>query len=303
MQRKLQFKGDYLKAHKELSQDKNNAVAFLYPSTQVNKIENKPFSNATITVKDNYATKDAPTTGSSLILENFKPNYNATIVEKLLSNGANIVAKVHLDELALGGTGTHSAFGLIKNKIDESRLSGGSSSGSVSTFTKNIAIAIGSDTGDSVRLPASYNGTIGFKPSYGAISRYGLFAYASSLDTVAYFGHSVNDIIVASQVMFGRDEKDMTSVDVEINNVIKTKPKSVLMLDFSSFNKDFVNKSINKLKEKLVAEGVNVEVIKPNLDILECIKPIYKVISFSEASSNLANLNGIAFGSRIEGQT
>ncbi|MBN4083237.1 Asp-tRNA(Asn)/Glu-tRNA(Gln) amidotransferase subunit GatA [Mycoplasma sp. CSL10137] len=301
MKRVIKNKGNLQLALNNLKNDKNNAVAFVY-----DKIENKNvglFKDVVVTIKDNYATNDAPTSASSLILEKFNTHYNATVIDKFIQQGALIPAKLHLDELALGGTGTHSAYGIVKNKFDSSRLSGGSSSGSIATFDENISIALASDTGDSVRLPASYNGAVGFKPSYGAISRYGLFAYASSLDTVAYFTHNVNDAIVTSQILFGKDKYDMTSLDIEIKEVIKTKPKKIALLNFSKFSEDYVNVSVEKLHKNLKKEGVDVDVIEPNLDILNAIKPVYKVISFSEASSNLANLNGIAFGSRVEGDS
>ncbi|TDV24197.1 aspartyl-tRNA(Asn)/glutamyl-tRNA(Gln) amidotransferase subunit A [Mycoplasmopsis mustelae] len=297
--RQLKNKGNYEKAYYCLKNDANNAVAHMLDYNPDAYVKNQILSGAVLTIKDNYATKNDITSASSLILENFKPGYNATAVEKLLQAGAHPVAKVHLDELALGGTGTYSAYGLIANPIDSNRLVGGSSSGSVATFTKDISIALGSDTGDSVRLPASYNGVVGFKPSYGAISRYGLFAYASSLDTVAYFSHYVNDIILASQAMFGKDNKDMTSKEIAIQNIQKQKPESVLILDFDDLCENYVTEAMQKLEAKLLAENITVHKVRPNLDILNCIKPAYEIISFSEASSNLANLTGVGFGSRV----
>ncbi|QNM93707.1 Asp-tRNA(Asn)/Glu-tRNA(Gln) amidotransferase subunit GatA [Mycoplasma sp. Pen4] len=299
--RKIKNIGNYDQALDELKNNTNNAVSDLYLSKANSK--DGILSGAVLTIKDVFATKEHKTQASSMILKDFMPHYNATAVQKLLDAGCIPVAKLHNDELALGGTGTFSAFGLISNPKDEKRYVGGSSSGSAATMTKNIAIALGSDTGDSVRLPASFNSLVGFKPSYGAISRYGMFAYASSLDTVAYFTHNVNDAILASQALFGVDNKDMTSVAVEINNVTKTKPNKVIALDFSKFAYDYVNDSFNKLIQKLNEQGVEVEIIKPNLDILRAINIVYKVVSFSEASSNLANLNGVAFGNREEGNT
>ncbi|MGZ9800532.1 amidase family protein [Mycoplasma sp. AC1221] len=298
--RRIKHLGNYDAAYNDLKNDKNNAVAYLFPYNTDFYTKDMSLSKAVLTIKDNYATKCAPTSGSSKILENFEPGYSATAVKKLYANGAHFVAKVHLDELALGGTGTYSGYGLITNPLDKNRYAGGSSSGSVATFNENISIALGSDTGDSVRLPGSYNGIPGFKPSYGAISRYGLYAYASSLDTVAYFAHNVNDIIAISQVLYGKDNKDMTSVDVEINDVVKRKPNSVIALDFSEFCEDYINDAYQQLLQKLSATGIKVEKIKPNIDILRCVKPAYEIISYSEASSNLANLTGIGFANRID---
>ncbi|WP_117275504.1 amidase family protein [Mycoplasmopsis edwardii] len=298
--RNLKNLGNKELAINELKSDKNNAVAMLTDFQNQNK---GVLSNAVITLKDNYATKSFETKGSSRILEGFTPGYDATVVKKLINAGADIVAKVHLDELALGGTGTHSAYGIVKNPIDPERYAGGSSSGSAATLNKNISIAIGSDTGDSVRLPASFVGVVGFKPSYGAISRYGLYAYASSLDTVAYFAHNVNDIIIASQVLFGKDQFDMTSVEVDIKDVQKAKPRKVVAFDFSDQVDSYSQTKYESIIKKMQADGIRVDLIKPDLKVLRLIQPIYRIISFSEASSNLSNLNGVAFGSRSEGDS
>lgn len=293
--------GNFENARKELINDKNNAVAYVYDQMK-NLNQNGSLSNTVFTIKNVFATDDATTNASSKILENFQPHYNAQVVQKLLNAGAVPVAKVHSDELALGGTGTYSGFGLVRNPIDPERLSGGSSSGSIATLTENISFALASDTGDSVRLPASYNGKVGFKPSYGAISRYGMFAYCSSLDTVAFFAHNVNDIFEVSKATFGVDNKDMTSVEVKMHQLNMIKPKNVIALDLDEFLENYVLDSYNKLIEKLIKNGVNVKKIKPDLTILRNIKPVYDIVSYSEASANLANLNGIAFGERKTGE-
>ncbi|WP_036452299.1 amidase family protein [Mycoplasma buteonis] len=301
MERTFKNPGNFAKAQQELKNDQNNAVALVFETPM--RHQNGILNDVVLTIKDVFATEDSVTRASSKILENFQPSYNATCVQKLLDQGSLAVGKVNNDELALGGTGTHSAFGLITNPKSNKYYVGGSSSGSVATFTKNVGIALGSDTGDSVRLPASYNGTIGFKPSYGAISRYGMFAYSSSLDTVAYFTHNINDLILTSQALYGKDFKDMTSVEVNIKNIEKTKPHTVLALDFNEFVEPYVAKSFEKLIEKLRQNNIEVKLLKPNLDILRAIKPVYQIVSFSEASSNLANLNGVAFGMRQDAET
>lgn len=298
---KINNKGNYEAALKQLKNDQNNAVAFIYENKK--EPQNKGnLENAVFTIKDVFATSDAPTQASSLFLKNFKPGYDATVIKRLKKAGAISVAKVHSDELALGGTGTYSSFGLICNPLDKSRLVGGSSSGSVATFTKNIAFALGSDTGDSVRLPASYNGVIGFKPSYGAIPRYGMFAYSSSLDTVAYFAHSVNDIAAISQSVYGKSLNDMTSVDVKIDDVKKLKPKKIIAFDLVQKVEPYVAKAYLNLIENLKKQDIDIELISLNEDLMRCIKPIYDIVSYSEASSNLANLNAVAFGKREKGQ-
>ncbi|WP_416754745.1 amidase family protein [Mycoplasma sp. 654] len=300
--RQFSNKGNYTKAYNELKNDSNNAVAYLYPEKTYQK-QSTAFNNVVVTIKDVFATNDAPTRASSLILDNFQPFYNATVVQKLIDANAKIVAKVNNDELALGGTGTYSAYGLVVNPHDPERFVGGSSSGSAATMTPNVGFALGSDTGDSVRLPAAFNGLIGFKPSYGAISRYGMFAYASSLDTVAYFTHNVNDAILAAQTLFGKDYKDMTSINVPIANAVNKKPNKIAFLDFSRFVKPYVNEAMIQFIAKIKANGTEVEIIQPNLEILNAINIVYRVISFSEASSNLANLTGIGFGNRVNGDS
>ncbi|VEU75516.1 aspartyl/glutamyl-tRNA(Asn/Gln) amidotransferase subunit A [Mycoplasmopsis maculosa] len=300
MENKIIVKGDYEAALNELKNDKNNSVASLFKKEPS---KNKGLLiDAIYTIKENYATKENISSASSKILENFVPYYDATAIQKLDKAGAIKIAKVYCDELALGGTGTYSAYGLIRNPFDEKRLAGGSSSGSAATLTKNISFALGSDTGDSVRLPASYNGLVGFKPSYGAISRYGLFAFASSLDTVAYFAHNVNDISLISQALYGKDNKDFTSVDVKIDNISKLKPLKIGILDVNKHLEEFVSKRLESLHSTLIKNNIKVDLIEPNEILLKAIKPVYEVISFSEASSNLANLNGIAFGNRYDGE-
>lgn len=150
-----------------------------------------------------------------------------------------------------------------------------------------------------MRLPASYNGLVGFKPSYGAISRFGLFAFASSLDTVAYFAHNVSDIATLSQVAFGKDPRDMTSLSIKINDVMKAKPQKIGILNVHGLE-EFVDKKYKELISEL-SNVTNVELVDINETLFKAIKPVYEIISYSEASSNLANLNGIAFGSRKDG--
>ncbi|QSF13652.1 amidase family protein [Mycoplasma sp. Mirounga ES2805-ORL] len=300
---KLKVLGDFNLAIKELKNDKNNAVAHLFENS-ISENKNGTLADAIFTIKETYATEDASTTASSNLLVGFKPSYTATAVQKLIDAGAVKVAKVHCDELALGGTGLYSNNGLIVNPLDSSRLVGGSSSGSAATFTNNISFALGSDTGDSVRLPASYNGILGFKPSYGAISRYGLFAYSSSLDTVSYFTHNVNDTFVIAKTLFGQDNKDFTSKDIYLGNEIEArKPKKIALLNVESNLEKNVKKQYQFLREKFSQHQIDFDYIDINKDLLDLVKIVYEIISFSEASSNLANLNGVAFGQRESGET
>ncbi|MGL5617475.1 MAG: amidase family protein [Metamycoplasmataceae bacterium] len=292
-------KGNFEKACTELLNDKNNAVIEVY-KTKNDKIGS--LSDTIFTLKDVFATKDWTTTSSSNILLGFKPYYNATPFQKLIDAGATVVAKVFCDELAMAGTGTYSRSGIITNPLDHNRLVGGSSSGSAATLTNNIGFALGSDTGDSVRLPASFIGKVGFKPSYGAVSRWGLFAYASSLDTVSWFTHNVNDSFEVAKVLYGYDEKDLTSIDLKLNDLSLEKPNVVSYLDCFEYLNENIANEYHELIKKLKDNGIEVKKVSLNLNLLNAIKPVYDIISFSEASSNLSNLTGVNFGQRVEGE-
>ena len=294
----INYKGDIKKSIDELKE--NIAVSYVF---------NNPFfqegilNGATITIKDLFTTKEGTTQGSSKILKGFKPSYDATSIEKIKKSGAAIVAKVQCDELGLGGTGEFSAYGLIRHPLDKDRLIGGSSSGSMATFSNNISLALATDTGDSTRAPASYNGFVGFKPSYGAISRFGVLAYASSLDTVGMFSHDVHDVIEFSKVLFGKDEKDFTSKDVELPSQELIKPKKVaILVDEKNVLSPKVKNKFRKFIKLLREDDVEIKQVKINIELLKVIKIVYSIISYSEASSNDANLNGISFGERVFGQ-
>ncbi|MGY6171782.1 amidase family protein [Candidatus Mycoplasma pogonae] len=295
--------GNFSAALKEFQSDNNNAVSYVYnQGLKAQQTENKLLENAVFSIKDVFATPDQ-TQASSLSLKDFNPGYTATVVQKALAAGAIAVGKNHCDELALGGEGIFSYWGVIKNPLDPTRKVGGSSSGSAATLTKNLTFAIGSDTGDSVRLPASYVGVVGFKPSYGAISRYGMFPYASSLDTVAFFSHNINDLSKICQATFGVDAADLTTVPVAINNVNLVKPQKVALLNFAKTNlSDFVYQKYFELKNNLEQAGVEVTLVEPNVKLLTAVKVVYQIVSFSEATSNLSNITGIPFGNRQNGK-
>ncbi|PYF42541.1 amidase family protein [Metamycoplasma alkalescens] len=287
----------------KLSLDKNHAIAYLFKNA---KLKNQGLlANKVFSIKDNYADCNVECKGSSIFLENFKPQYKSTVIKLLEEAGATCVARTNLDEFGMGGSGEYSAYGLIKNPLNDQYLVGGSSSGAAASFIDDIDFAIGSDTGDSVRKPASNIGVIGFKPSYGAISRYGLFSYASSLDTVAYFCHNVNDLIKISSILYQKDkENDMTSIDLsfEYQQIKKNKPKKIAYLNcFDKLNPSITN-SYKKFLEKLNQDGIELVEIKEEEKLLNSIDVIYKIISYSEASSNLANLTGVSFGKRNEGR-
>ena len=291
-------KGNLKKAYEELKLNKNNAIGYLFSNTKLNQDTSKLLSNCIFTIKDNYADLNVPCRGSSLFLKEFYPNYKSTVQKLLEEEGAICVARTNLDEFGLGGSGEHSAYGKIFHPLNDKYLVGGSSSVAAATFTNNISFSIGSDTGDSVRKPASNIGKIGFKPSYGAISRYGLYAFATSMDTVAYFVHNINDLILLSSVLYKDDKKhDLSSKNLSFNHndVCIQKPKTVAYLDCFNELEPYVAKAYKNLLEKLQKNGIKIINIKVNKTLLESIDTVYRVIAFSEASSNLSNLVGISF--------
>ena len=290
------------------------AIEFAKTLTKIDENKDNYLYGIPYTLKDNYSTKDIPTTASSNILNGYVPVFDATVVEKLKNKGAILIGKTTLDELAMGGSGTTGHKGITYNPYDENkeRLCGGSSCGSAVSVANNIVpFSIGSDTGDSVRKPASFNGLVGFKPTWGKISRYGLFPFAPSLDHVAYFTRNVEDSAIILQALEGRDLKDSTSFDIENKNYLNNLSnynlkdcKIVILKEVydSMSDKDVVLK-FDKLLNELKNKGVKVDFVEFGKDLLEAIFPVYFVISCAEAGSNNANLDGIKFGQRIDGNT
>ena len=266
-------------------------------------------------LKDNISTKGILTTASSNILSNYVPVYDATIYKKLKEAGAVLVGKTVLDELAMGGTGTTGHTGVVKNPWDTGRQIGGSSAGSACAVALGmVPFAIGSDTGDSVRKPAAYGGIVGFKPTYGRISRYGLFAFASSLDHLGIFARNVRDVAIVTDVVKGKDLKDMTSLDDDGKEYVSTLDNSVKGRKLFYIKEALENpgndteleKVIDNFKEvieKCKSIGIEVKGESISKELLLAIYPTYMSISCAEATSNDANLTGIHFGVRGEGNT
>ena len=263
-------------------------------------------------LKDNISTKGILTTASSNILKDYIPLYDATIYKKLKESGAVLMGKTVLDELAMGGTGTTGHTGVVKNPWDKTRMIGGSSAGSAASVALGIVpFAIGSDTGDSIRKPAAYGGVVGYKPTYGRISRYGLFAFASSLDHLGVFARSVKDVSYVMDIVKGHDEKDMTSLPDEdisyvdnLDNEIKGKKlfyiKEAMDIVSDSAELKAIMDNFKEVINKCKSLGFEVEEVTFGKELLEAIYPVYNVISCAEATSNNSNLTGIPFGSRVE---
>lgn len=266
-------------------------------------------------LKDNISTKGILTTASSNILSNYVPVYDATIYKKLKEAGALLIGKTVLDELAMGGTGTTGHTGIVRNPWDRTRQIGGSSAGSAAAVALGIVpFAIGSDTGDSIRKPAAYGGVVGFKPTYGRISRYGLFAFASSLDHLGVFTRNVRDAAIVTNIVKGQDSHDMTSLPDDnldyvstLDNSVKGKKLFYIKEALDNNNNDpELNKIIenfNEVKKKCESLGMTVSEVSISRELLLALYPSYMAISCAEATSNDSNLTGIHFGVRGEGKT
>ena len=307
-----------LEKAKQSQTDLNAFVTFLDDATKnaesldATQIDN-PLFGIPFAIKDNYSTKGILTTASSNILKDYVPVFDAEVVTKLKDSGSVLIAKTVLDELAMGGTGMNGATGIVNNPWSKNRnqMAGGSSAGSAAAVAAGIVpFAIGSDTGDSVRKPAAYCGIVGFKPSWGRISRFGLFPFAPSLDHVAFFTRTVKDSAYVLEALAGGDNKDMTSSTKKVEEYSKNlngelkgvKIALIKNIDNSIKEKDVVN-NFNVVVEK--AKNAGAIIIEDNIDIrlLKAILPVYQVISCAEATSNNANLDGIKFGPRAEGKT
>jgi aspartyl-tRNA(Asn)/glutamyl-tRNA(Gln) amidotransferase subunit A len=299
----------------KLVNDKLNAViTFVDPTTQLEKLNeidpSAKMYGVPIVLKDNVNTKGILTTAGSRILANYIPQYDATIAQKLSAAGAILIAKSSLDEFGMGGTNLSAATGPVYNPYDLTRMSGGSSGGSAALVASGVVpFAIGSDTGDSVRKPASFNGIIGFKPTYGRISRYGIIPYASSLDHVAYFTRNVHDTATALQVLAGRDDSDMTSLNLPVkayaellDSELKGKKIGILLNVVRAITNPQIRLLFAQLIEKLKANGAEIVEIEMNEDLLSAILPTYYIIANAEATANHSNLDGLRFGVQLPGK-
>ena len=259
-----------------------------------------------IAIKDNICTKGLQTTCGSRILNNYRAHYDATAIKRLNDAGAVVVGKTNMDEFAMGSSNESSAFGPVKNPWDTSRVPGGSSGGSAAAVASGVVrAALGSETGGSVRQPASLCGIVGFKPTYGRISRYGLVAFASSLDNIGIFGQTVRDVADVLGVIAGRDEMDSTSADVpvpdyasKLDDDISGKtigvPRALFGEGLDDEVRDKVEQSIENFRS-LGAEIVDVELPYAKYGIA-----VYYIIATAEASSNLARYDGVRYGFRAE---
>ncbi len=299
-----------LEKAKKLQPELNDVITFVDPQEQLDNLpETGLMRGVPIALKDNVCTKGILTTAASNILKNYVPVYDAEIVTKLKNAGAVCIAKSSMDELAMGGTNLTANIGPAHNPYDITRITGGSSGGSAALVASGVVpMAIGSDTGDSVRKPASYCGVVGVKPTYGRISRYGVIPYASSLDHVGYFTRSIEDACISLEVLAGRDDRDMTSSNREVpkysallNSDMHGKKIAILSNVVDSIKNKETVKLFNDLMEELRKRGAVVEEYTFDEALMRAILPTYYLIANCEATSNHSNLDGIRFGVRKEG--
>ena len=289
----------------------NDVVTFIDPSVQIaNMPKEGKMKGIPIALKDNVCTKGIKTTACSNILANYVPIYNANIVDKLQQAGAICIAKASMDELAMGGTNLTSNIGPCLNPYDTTRMSGGSSGGSaVLVASGAVDFAIGSDTGDSIRKPASYCGIVGVKPTYGRISRYGIIPYSSSLDHVGYFTRSIEDAAVSLEVLAGRDDRDMTSSYREVeeyskllNSDLNGKKIAVFKNVYDGLTNQQTIDIFNDLLKKMEAKGAIIDFVALPDDLCKALLPTYYLIANCEATANHSNLDGLRFGVQKEGK-
>ncbi|HDP25736.1 MAG TPA: Asp-tRNA(Asn)/Glu-tRNA(Gln) amidotransferase subunit GatA [Deltaproteobacteria bacterium] len=261
-----------------------------------------------IAIKDNICTRGLPTTCASRILSNFTPAYDATVVRGLRNRGAVIIGKTNLDEFAMGSTTTSSSIGPSRNPWDRTKTPGGSSGGSAAAVASRLcAGALGSDTGGSVRQPASFCGITGLKPTYGSVSRYGLVAFASSLDQVGPMGRSARDVSVLFDAIRGHDPRDSTSVQgthslltldgLDMHGIRVGVPKAFFAQGLSEDVEGAVNSAISVMRE------LGADIVPVDLTTLTYGVAVYYIIACAEASSNLARYDGVRYGLRSSDAT
>ena len=259
-----------------------------------------------IIIKDNICTKGIKTTCASKMLENFVSPYDATVIEKLKKEHAIIIAKANMDEFAMGGSTENSAFFKTKNPVNLNKVPGGSSGGSAAAVSSNMApVALGSDTGGSIRQPASFCGIVGMKPTYSLVSRYGLVAFASSLDQIGPMTKDVEDNAMLLTYIAGHDEHDTTSANKEIKDYTKALVNDVKGLKIG-VPKEFIGEGVNEEVKESVLKAIDVLkekgaiVEECSMPTAEYALPAYYIIACAEASSNLGRFDGIRYGYRTK---
>ena len=290
-----------------MSSDRSNAATDAAHNIFVTKAtiegaDNGPLAGRTIAIKDNMSTDGVRTTCGSAMLDDYVPPYNATVVDRVLDAGATVVGKANMDEFAMGGTTETSAFGATENPAAAGRVPGGSSGGSAAAVAAGAAdLALGSDTGGSVRNPAAFCGVVGIKPTYGLVSRYGIVAYANSLEQVGPLANTVEDAALLLDVISGPDPNDATTndggADSEYAAAVDGDVEGLtvgVITDLIEGADDDVVETFQSSLDDLEAQGA--EITEISLESLEHAVQAYYVIAMSEASSNLARFDGVRYG-------
>jgi aspartyl-tRNA(Asn)/glutamyl-tRNA(Gln) amidotransferase subunit A len=259
-----------------------------------------------LAIKDNICVRGMQTSCGSRILGPYKPPYNATAIDRLLDAGAVIIGKTNCDEFAMGSSNENSAFGPVKNPWDTSRVPGGSSGGSAAAVAAGIVpVALGSDTGGSVRQPASLCGVIGVKPTYGRVSRYGLVAFGSSLDQIGVFAQTARDAAVVLEIIAGRDAHDATTADVPVSDYIGETEKNVAGLRIG-VSRALLGEGLDAEVRETIERAIDAyrelgaQIVDIDLPHAKYAIAVYYIIATAEASSNLARYDGVRYGFRAE---
>jgi aspartyl-tRNA(Asn)/glutamyl-tRNA(Gln) amidotransferase subunit A len=295
------------RVHAFLAVDGPSALesAKLWDSRRANADGWPPLAGLPIAIKDIICTRGVPTTAGSRILEGWRPPYDATVVGRLRAAGAIIIGKTNLDEFAMGSSTEHSAYGPTRNPWDLTRVPGGSSGGSAAAVATSMApLALGTDTGGSIRLPAAYTGIVGLKPTYGRVSRYGLVAFASSLDQIGPMARTVADAALLLQVIAGHDPRDSTSVDLPVPDYLTALAGGVKGLRIG-IPREVMGAGLQAEVDAAVRaaagemERAGAAISEVALPMIEYAVPTYYILAPSEASANLARFDGVKYGRRV----
>ena len=290
-----------------VTEDFSNAI------TKAKKFDQKPnfdlkLPGIPMAVKDLFCTKDIRTTAGSKILENFVPSYESTVTQNIWNEGAILLGKLNCDEFAMGSSNETSYFGNVQNPIDKGLVPGGSSGGSSAAVSAQLTpITIGTDTGGSIRQPASFTGTVGLKPTYGSCSRYGIVAFASSLDQAGPMAQNVEDCALLQEVISSYDKKDSTSIDFKRNEYSKELSKDIKGKKIGipkEYRVEGMPKEIEELWQKGIdyAKDCGAEIVDISLPHTNYALPTYYIVAPAEASSNLARYDGVKYGFRAKGE-
>ncbi len=291
-----------LNAFTEVYREEAMDKALLLDEKRKNGEPLKKLHGVVIAIKDVICYKDHRVTAASKVLNGFKTLYSATAVQRLLDEDAIIIGSCNCDEFAMGSTNENSVYGKVLNALDETKVPGGSSGGSAVAIQAGMCmLSLGSDTGGSVRQPADFCGIVGFKPSYGSISRYGLIAYASSFDQIGIFGNTIDDIALMLEVMGGPDEFDSTASPSPSRKMIAKEKYKIAYFKEALLHPSLdheIKENILSLIDRVRLAGHSVEAV--DFDLLDYVVPAYYVLTTAEASSNLGRYDGIRFGHRTE---